>query len=325
VSRRVAVFSLGGTIAMTSDPHTPGVIPALSGQQLLAAVPGLSGLDLDVEVHDFRRVPGGSLAIDDVIALHASIGSVSADGVVVTQGTDTIEEVAYLLDLLESGDQPVVVTGAMRNPTLAGADGPSNLLAAIQVAGDATAAGLGCLVVFADEIHAARHVRKIHGTSVAAFASPDAGPLGYLVEGRVRWLTIPRRRPAVQLTPGVRVPRVPLVTATMGDDGELLRCVDDRFDGLVVAAFGAGHVPAAWVEPLATLAKRIPVVLASHPGGPLLTTTYMFPGSEIDLLRRGLIGAGFLNPAKARILLILLLMSGAERHEIARTFTAEGD
>jgi L-asparaginase len=110
----------------------------------------------------------------------------------------------------------------------------------------------------------------------------------------------------------------------MGDDGELLRCPDDRFGGLVVAAFEAGHVPAAYVEPFTMLVQRMPVVLSSRTAGPLLTITYGFPESEIDLLRRGLIGAGFLDPAKARILLTLVLMSGADRNEIAHVFMTEG-
>jgi L-asparaginase len=323
----VTVFSLGGTIAMTRQAGG-GVAPALAAADLVAAVPGLLETGIAVSVTDFRRAPGASLTIPDVLSLAAEIDkavAAGADGVVVTQGTDTIEETAYLLDLLHTADAPIVITGAMRNPTLAGADGPANLLAAIQTATSTPARGLGCVVVFGEEIHAARFVRKVHSTSVTAFASPHAGPVGHVVEGvaRVifrldRSLNVPRPDPN-------RDVRVALISITLGDDGELLRDLDQRFDGLVVAAFGAGHVPQATVPIMARLADHIPVVLASRTGaGSVLSRTYGFPGSESDLLARGLISAGSLDPLKARILLHLLLAGGAKHGDMAHAFATAG-
>jgi L-asparaginase len=323
----MAVFGLGGTIAMA---HTPdgGVSPALSASDLLAAVPGLSDVQAELHVQDFRNKPGASLDFTDLYELAAAIDEALNDGcagAVVTQGTDTIEEVAYVLDLLLPTDAPVVVTGAMRNPTMAGADGPANILAAIRVAASPHARGLGCLVVLNDQVHAARWVQKAHTGSPAAFVSPDHGPLGHVIEGRVHIpVRIRRRSPALSPAPR-RSAQVGLATITLGDDGTLIESLAEHVDGLVVAAFGAGHVPAAAAPVLGKLSEHIPVVLASRTGaGPVHRVTYSFPGSERDLLARGLISAGYLDPLKARIMLHLLIASGVDTDGIRKAF-AEAD
>ncbi|ROQ31702.1 L-asparaginase [Streptomyces sp. PanSC19] len=302
---RVTVFTLGGTISARG-----GDAARMTGREVLAGL----GAPEDVVLRDFRRVPSSTLSFEDLAALADEVRKAVADGsgVVVVQGTDTLEETAFLLDLLCTTEQPIAVTGAMRRPDLPGADGPANLAAALAVAADPACRNLGVLVVLADEIHAARLARKTHTTSVATFASPGAGPLGTVVEGRPRILlrpAVPAALCPLGLDPSVRVA---LVTLSLGDRGELLDAVDDRFQGLVVAAFGGGHAPAPLVGPLAEIARRIPVVLASRTGGgATLTDTYRSPGSEHDLLHHGLIPAGPLDPAKARILLHTLISSGA--------------
>ncbi|GAA3348803.1 asparaginase [Amorphoplanes nipponensis] len=324
---RVLVIALGGTIAMTAA-DSGGVTPSLTARQLVDAVPGLGETGIDIDVLTFRSKPGASLTIDDLTALTTRLGDywdAGITGVVITQGTDTIEESAYALDLLHAGPQPLVVTGAMRNPTLAGADGPANLLAAIQVAASSAARGLGCVVVLADEIHAARRVRKTHSTSIATFASPNGGPLGYLVEGHV---TIANHISGRLVVPAGHqsAPLVRLYTATLGDDGAPLAALAAGADGLVVAGFGVGHVPESWVPALTEAASRIPVVLTSRTGsGPVLAGTYGFPGSERDLISRGLIPAGFLDPYKARILLHLALAAGADRDQVSAAFAATAE
>ncbi|GGV51326.1 asparaginase [Streptomyces spectabilis] len=319
--RRVAVISLGGTIAMTAQTAA-GATPTLSADDLVAAVPGLADTGIHVEVDDFRRLPGASLSFSDLLELAVKIETLAVDGVVITQGTDTIEETAYLLDLVTAGDMPVVVTGAMRNASMAGADGPANVLAAIRVAASSEARGAGCVVVFGEEIHAARWVRKTHATSPTAFTSYP-GPIGYIAEDRVRIVTRPAGSAAVDPRDATAPARTAVVTVGLGDDGTILRAVGDQVDGLVVAAFGAGHVPMACVDALTDLAKRMPVILTTRTGsGPVLRQTYGFPGSESDLLARGLIPASTLAPMKARILLQLLLMTSATKDEITQSFNA---
>lgn len=286
---------------------TSGAVARIGGDELLASIPGLGELGLDVDVRDFRRMPSASFTFADLLELIDQAESAPSDGVVVVQGTDTIEEVAFLADLVWTRDEPFVVTGAMRTPAMAGADGPANLLAALIVAASPSACGRGALVVLNDEIHAARHVAKRHTSSTAAFESPNTGAMGRLVEGTPMFLyDVPRHAPFAR--PAVVDARVPLVIATLGDDGALLDAVGDDCAGLVVAGFGVGHVPERYVDRLEAIARRIPVVLASRIGaGPVLTDTYGAIGSETDLRKRGLLTCGWLNAYQARLLLLVLL------------------
>lgn len=325
---RVAVFTLGGTIAMRAK-QGEGAAPALSASDLLSAVPGLDNAGVELGIEDVANKPGASLSFCDLFGLADAINAALRDGftgAVVIQGTDTIEETAYLLDLLVASDAPVVVTGAMRNPSLAGPDGPANILAAIRVAASSRARGLGCVVVMSDQIHAARWVAKAHTASPAAFISPGFGPLGHIAEGEVYIpVRLRHRSPLFGPVPRRNV-RIGLVTVALGDDGVLIDALAEHVDGLVVAAFGAGHVPADTVASLATLAARIPVVLTSRTGaGPVHHHTYGFPGSETDLLARGLISSRYLAPLKARLLLHLLIATGADSTQITQTFGAANE
>ncbi|MCP9210254.1 asparaginase [Streptomyces sp. NEAU-Y11] len=326
----IALFTLGGTIAMAGHGGA-GVVARLTGADLTAAVPGLADLGVPLEVRDTHAVPSAHLTFPQLLAVVGAASSAvaaGAEGVVVTQGTDTLEETAYLADLVWAHEAPLVFTGAMRNPTLAGADGPANLLAAARVAAAPEARGLGTLVVFNDEIHAARWVRKTHSTSTATFASPNAGPLGHVIEGRVRVLTTPPRhapRPVPAAAQEGDTPRVALYTVSLDDDGVLLDGLADTHQGLVVAGFGVGHVPGTLAPVLGALAERVPVVLTSRSGsGSVLRHTYGAVGSETDLRRRGLIDGGLLDPYKARVLLRLLLAGGADREAVTAAFARHG-
>ena len=320
---KIQVFSLGGTIAMTPR-REGGVSPGLNADDLVGAVSAWTG-DAEVKATSLLSLPSASLAFAQVAEVaertRAAIEA-GATGVVVTQGTDTIEETAFLLDLLLDLEAPVVVTGAMRAPSQAGPDGAANLLASIQTAASAEARGAGVLVVLNDEIHAARFVAKRHTHKTSAFASPLVGPIGWNAEGRVRVPLKPARPAPTFAWPAAGLPEVVLLAGPPDDGGRMVRALlADPPAGAVIQAMGAGHTSRALASLLGELADSIPVVLASRTGaGQTLRQTYGFDGGEIDLIRRGLIPAGWLDAPKARILLALLLAEGADRARIIAAF-----
>ncbi|MEC5293672.1 MULTISPECIES: asparaginase [unclassified Aurantimonas] len=320
---RVLVIVLGGTITMTKS-GIGGVEPSLSGIELLGKQPELQDI-AELEVVSPVLVPSATLTINDLIAVADLIQKELAAGIagaVVVQGTDTIEETSFLLDLLLDATRPVVVTGAMRPAEAAGADGPANLLASIIVAASEKAVGYGTLVVLNDEIHAADAVIKGHTALPSAFQSPLTGPLGLIAEGEVRLYRggRPGRHPS--LSPTKNLEPVALLTISLGDDDRLLRSIPDLgYVGLVIEAMGAGHVPAGLAPQIEVLCKLMPVVLSSRvTTGPIFTRTYGFPGSEIDLISRGLIPGGILTGPKARLLLSLALASGMNKASLVDLF-----
>ncbi len=321
------LFALGGTISMAGQGGR-GVVARLTGRDLVGGIDGPNSGR--IEVRDAAAVPSANLSfgdILDVVGQAAAAVADGADGIVLTQGTDTLEETAFLVDSVWPHDAPFVLTGAMRNPTLPGADGPANLQAAVLVAGSGAARGRGALVVFNDDIHAARHVRKTHSTSTATFRSPDTGAIGQVVERVPRFLVQVSRRPPITGISRDRLAatRISLYTMTLDDDGTLLGQIAGHYHGLVVAGFGVGHVPALLAPVLGDLAAAIPVVLTSRTGaGPVLSDTYGAIGSERDLASRGLINGGFVHPYKARVLLRLLVAQGAPASAVATAFADLG-
>ncbi|MET9227347.1 asparaginase [Lentzea sp. NPDC003310] len=308
MSSQVAVASLGGTITMTGSG---AVSPTLGARDLV------QGLEVG-EIATLATIPGASLTFATLLeAFDWANEQVSngASGVVVVQGTDTLEETAYFFDCLWPHEEPVVVTGAMRHPGLSGADGPASLAAAVSVAAAQNSRGRGALLVLNDEVHAARWVRKSHSSLMNAFQSYP-GPLGLVVEGTPRYFHPAHRLPA--LPRPLDTPPVPLVEATVDDDGAILDWLDVK--GVVVAATGVGHVSEGMAEAISR--ARFPVVVASRTGaGTTFEGTYGFVGSESDLIKRGVVMAGWLCPRKARVLLRLAL---GTMQPIGDVFAARG-
>lgn len=310
-TRRVAIGSMGGTIAMTR--RCGGLLPTLDVDQLLASVPDL-GVIASVQAETLTTVPGASLGFVDLLAAvdwARDVVNQGAVGVVLVQGTDTLEESAYLLDLLWDRPEPLVVTGAMRSAQDPGPDGPANLWASVVVAAHAGSRDLGVLVTMNDQVHAASRVTKGDSMAVDAFRSPVFGPLGRIVESRpIYGNRSIRHAPLPSMSSDETYePRVALLTTHLGDSGDLIRLAADAgYNGVVLAALGVGHVSAAVAAAVGQTAHKMSIVFASVSGaGPTAEQTYAFAGSETDLISRGATPAGWLAPVKARLLLWALL------------------
>ena len=320
---RVLLISTGGTITMTPGA-SGGVVPTLTGEDLVRSVPALADV-CDLAVESFATKPGASLTLHDLNRIAGRIDDALAGGtagVIMVQGTDTIEETAFVLDLLVQSDKPVVVTGAMRSAAAPGADGPANLLAAAITAASGEAVGRGTMVVLNDEIHAARHVQKTDTSSTGTFCSPGIGPLGRVLEGAaVFFHPASRTAPLPPAAEPLPCP-VALVKVGLDDDGRLLpRLSELGYGGAVIEAMGAGHLPSWYAERINELVQQMPVVLATRvPAGPIFRKTYSFPGSEMDSLSRGALWSGLLASTKARLLLTLLLTRGCSGKTLREAF-----
>jgi L-asparaginase len=299
--RQTTLLAAGGTIAMADSGSA--ATPALDAAALVRA----AGLQI-ASARSVQSLPGVHLSLDDALAIaREAVAEAARDrAVVVTTGTDTLEELGVLVDVMNGTESPIVLTGAIRPATAVGADGPANLVDAVAVASRARA---GTYVVFAGEVHRALHARKTDSTSPRAFSSPLGGPLGYVSEGRVAWTGPPQPR-MDGFTPERLDFRVPIVPTWLGDDAELLRAAfATRPDGLVLVALGAGHVSPAVLTALRE--APCPVVATVRPErGEILYGTYGFEGAERDLREAGTMRTRGLSPQAARMLLLAALGHG---------------
>lgn len=312
---RIAVLFTGGTISMVADPVAGGNVPTLDGTAILARTPGLGDVAAVVPV-DLGRTPASHFTLPALLGIAGEIRRLATDpgidGVVVVQGTDTIEETSFCWDLVHDAPAPVVVTGAMRAASDPGYDGPANLRDAVAVAADPRLRGQGAVVVLGGSIEAADDVAKTHTSSLTTFRSPNAGPLGTIERGSV---SITRHRLARRhVTTDRAAERVHLVTVTTGDDGSLLQAAAETGpDGIVVAATGSGNTSAQVLAAAeATMGRGIPVVLATRCLGGCVSTAYAFPGGGATWARAGAILAGHLSGPKARVALALGLGAGLD-------------
>ncbi|MGY2342587.1 asparaginase [Pseudomonas sp. SDO5532_S415] len=317
---KLAIAALGGTVSMQARHTGEGVIPTVSGEALLASIPELTTL-AQVTVETLGMLPSASLDFEFLLRVLSWAKfqvDQGAGGVVVIQGTDTLEEAAVFFDYLWPHDIPLVLTGAMRSAAQPGADGPANLLDACRVALAQSSRQRGVQVVMNGQIHQACSVRKVDSLALQAFSSPIVGPAGLLLENHVLYLHPPRQR-TVLPWPQQTTQKVAMLETSLSADTLLLEnMLTLGYDGLVIGGFGAGHVSQSWATVIEHLCESIPVIIATRTGsGSTALASYGFSGGEMDLIRKGAWMAGFLCPRKARILLWLLL--GCQRQdELAR-------
>jgi len=303
----------GGTISMQRDAASGGNVPAHGGEALVALAPGIERIG-PYRIEDWARVPACHLAPDRLWALRERVRAVAASGevtgIVVTHGTDILEETAYLLDRTLDPRVPVALTGAMRTSSDTAWDGPRNLRDAAAVAASASSGGRGTVVVFNGEIFSGQTAAKTHATDVAAFSAPHAGPIGRVDQGRVTY-TRAEERPAAPVEPDGLGARVALIAMVVGDDGRMLDLARPEHDGVVIQAFGSGNLPPGAVPAIQRwLDAGKPVVLASRCPLGQVTPSYAFEGGGARLVAMGVTPAGPRTPSQARMELAIALSAG---------------
>jgi L-asparaginase len=311
--RVIHLLFTGGTISMQRDPVAGGNVPIHGGEALVDLAPGLTRV-APYRIEDWAKLPACHLGPDKLWALRERVREVAeageVAGIVITHGTDTIEETAYLLDRTLDPAVPVVITGAMRTSSDAGWDGPRNLVDAATVAASASSAGRGTMVAFHGTVFMGKTAAKMHATDVDAFAAPHAGPIGRVAEGQVTYLN-PPATPSRPLEPAGLTARVAQIPMVVGDDGALLDLARPAHEGVVVIAFGSGNVPPGAVPAIARwLDAGKPVVLATRCPFGEVTPLYAFDGGGARTVAMGVIPAGPRTPSQARMELTIALSAG---------------
>ena len=306
--KKILVLHTGGTISMQADAS--GAVVTSSDNPMNHVSNPLEGIQ--VHTLDFFNLPSPHIKPKHMLALYQKIKEEAAnyDGVVITHGTDTLEETAYFLDTMEVPHMPIVLTGAMRSSNELGSDGVYNYLSALRVASDDRAADKGVLVVMNDEIHAAKYVTKTHTTNVGTFQTPTHGPLGLITKREILYFKTaePRVRFDLDHIQGL----VPIISAYAGMADELIDMLDlEQLDGLIIQAFGAGNIPKETAEKLESLLQKgIPVALVSRCFNGIAEPVYAYQGGGVQLQKSGVFFVKELNAQKARLKLLIALNAG---------------
>ncbi|NLX18803.1 MAG: asparaginase [Desulfobulbus sp.] len=316
----VALIATGGTIAMKIDPVKKAPVPAISGEDLLTTVPEIAEF-ARIEVQNLSNVASDYMDAARWIGLQkavvATLARPEVAGVIVSHGTDTLEETAYFLDLTVASEKPIVLIGAQRNASEKDFDGPRNLLNAARICVSPDAKNKGAMIALNNQINAARDVTKTHTSDVETFKSGDFGFLGVVDNDRVLFYRAPLRRQHIALTKD-DLPYVEIVTMYGGADGRLIKAaVDGGAKGIVVEALGWGNVNIPMYEAIKeAIEKDVAVVISTRvPNGRVLPV-YGFQGGGSTLKEAGAVFADNLTPQKARILLLLALQEPQKAEQL---------
>ncbi|HDC5286945.1 TPA: asparaginase [Staphylococcus aureus] len=319
--KHLLVIHTGGTISMSQDQSnkvvTNDINPISMHQDVINQYAQID------ELNPFN-VPSPHMTIQHVKQLKdiilEAVTNKYYDGFVITHGTDTLEETAFLLDLILGIEQPVVITGAMRSSNEIGSDGLYNYISAIRVASDEKARHKGVMVVFNDEIHTARNVTKTHTSNTNTFQSPNHGPLGVLTKDRVQFHHMPYRQQALENVNDKL--NVPLVKTYMGMPGDIFSFYSrEGIDGMVIEALGQGNIPPSALEGIQQLVSlNIPIVLVSRSFNGIVSPTYAYDGGGYQLAQQGFIFSNGLNGPKARLKLLVALSNNLDKAEIKSYF-----
>ncbi|HHM3994865.1 TPA: asparaginase [Staphylococcus aureus] len=319
--KHLLVIHTGGTISMSQDQSnkvvTNDINPISMHQDVINQYAQID------ELNPFN-VPSPHMTIQHVKQLKdiilEAVTNKYYDGFVITHGTDTLEETAFLLDLILGIEQPVVITGAMRSSNEIGSDGLYNYISAIRVASDEKARHKGVMVVFNDEIHTARNVTKTHTSNTNTFQSPNHGPLGVLTKDRVQFHHMPYRQQALENVNDKL--NVPLVKAYMGMPGDIFSFYSrEGIDGMVIEALGQGNIPPSALEGIQQLVSlNIPIVLVSRSFNGIVSPTYAYDGGGYQIAQQGFIFSNGLNGPKARLKLLVALSNNLDKAEIKSYF-----
>ena len=315
----VAAVFTGGTIAISANKNT-SVVPVLSGREILERVPEIRQYlpTMHVQVHDFATLPGPHISPEMMLTLADFVHALAehSDGIVITHGTDSMEECAYFLDLTIGDHVPIVFTGSMHPSTDAAWDGGRNLVDALAVAASKEFRDMGTIVVMNGHIHAASEVTKMHTMRPDTFRSPDFGPLGTvntLALDEPRRSRAPRNRVTVPLVSNdVELPYIELIKTYTGmDDMLFVAALKAGAMGIVVEAMGQGNVPPGVVNGIARAREmNIPIVITSRCISGPVRPYYAYEGAGRELEKLGCVFAPYLNGQKARIKLMIALAAG---------------
>jgi L-asparaginase len=304
----------GGTISMHRDPAAGGNVPTHGGEALVGFTKGLERIS-PYRIENWAMLPACHLGPDRLWALRQRVSAIAESGevrgIVLTHGTDTLEETAYLLDRTLHGRVPVVITGAMRTSSDDGWDGPRNLLDAAAVAASGQSAGRGVMVAFHGKVLAGRTAVKTHATDLDAFSAPHAAPIGRVEQGCVVY-DAAEKAGGSRLFPARLDARVAMIPVVAGDDGRMLDLARPDHDGVVVVAFGSGNLPPGAVSAIARwIEKKKPVVLSTRCPTGVVTPLYAFDGGGARLVSMGAIPAGPRVPSQAWMELMIALSAGS--------------